>query len=76
MSKETQWSEFYGEGEVVCNCDQCGAEKRFEFDDCHPDYLYAQRQLRNMGWGSCMVNGVWRDFCCEACRNKYIKSHT
>ena len=75
MSKEIDWSPFYGEGEIVCTCDQCKKEERFEFEDNYPDYAKAQRELREIGWQSIKSKGVWLDFCCERCRNTYIKEN-
>lgn len=73
--KEIEWSEFFGVGEIVCTCETCSAEERFDFDDNRPDYKEVQKELIQKGWHSCKVNGQWHDFCCEACRNKYIKTH-
>lgn len=76
MSKEVEWGQIYGEGEVICTCDTCGHQKRFPFEDSSPDYRGVQGQLFNIGWTSCKVKGSWHDFCCEYCRNKYIKENT
>lgn len=75
MSKNIEWSEYYGIGEIVCCCDNCSEYERFEFDDNNPDFRDAQLRLRKLGWTSLPVNGQWRDFCCEKCRNDYIKQH-
>lgn len=75
MSKEIEWSELYGVGTIACYCDNCSAEEEFEFDDNNPDFRAAQNALRQIGWMSCKVNGQWHDFCCEKCRNDYIKKH-
>ena len=32
-------------------------------------------ELRKRGWNVTKVGGEWRDFCCEKCRNEYIKKH-
>lgn len=76
MSKEIDWSEIHGEGDVVCTCDNCGHQERFPFEDSTPDYKGVQGKLFSMGWTSCKVHSSWRDFCCEYCRNQYIKKHT
>lgn len=76
MSKEIEWGQIYGEGDVVCTCDQCGHPLRFPFEDSTPDYKRVQKQIFAMGWTSCQVNGIWRDFCSEYCRNQYIKKNT
>ena len=76
MSKEVEWGQIYGEGDVVCTCDYCGNTARFPFDDSSPSFKDAQTRLMAMGWTSCKVNDQWRDFCHELCRNKYIKKNT
>lgn len=73
MSKEIEWSELYGVGTIVCTCDNCSAEENFDFEDNNPNFKAVQSLLRSIGWVSCKVNGEWRDFCCERCRNGYIK---
>lgn len=75
MSKYVDWSEYYGEGDIVCNCEQCDKEERIEFENNSPDYKEAQKVLNELGWISCMINGKWYDFCCEDCRNEYIKNN-
>jgi len=76
MSKQVEWSAFYGEGDIVCECEQCSVEERFHFDDNHPDYKGAQEKLNKMGWVSVKIKGKWHDFCGEDCRNTYIKNNT
>lgn len=49
MSKEIEWSEYYGVGEIVCYCDNCSEYERFEFDDNNPDFREAQQRLRKLG---------------------------
>lgn len=73
MSKEIEWSELYGVGTIVCTCDNCSAEENFDFEDNNPNFKAVQSLLRSIGWVSCKVNGEWRDFCSERCRNSYIK---
>ena len=73
MSKDVDWSPFYGEGEIVCRCDKCHREERFDFDDNHPDYAAAQRKLYGMGWLSFKSKDRWFDFCSEECRDRFIK---
>lgn len=75
MSKEIEWSPFYGEGEIVCYCDQCRKEERFDFDDNAPDYESAQKELHEIGWNTLKANGKYYDFCSERCRNKYVKEN-
>lgn len=71
--KEIEWSKIYGEGKVVCSCDRCTQEVEFEFENNTPDYKSVQNEIRKLGWLSCKVQGKWRDFCCEKCRNEFIK---
>lgn len=73
--KEVSWSEIYGEGTIVSNCDQCSSCEEYEFEDGYPDYKSAQAELRDIGWTSTKVNGEWCDFCSEECRNQYIKDN-
>lgn len=73
--KEVEWSEYHGEGDILCTCDQCGNEHLVECDGA-PDFREAQAEIRSMGWTSTQVNGIWRDFCCERCRNEYIKENS
>lgn len=75
MSKEVEWGVIHGEGEIICTCDACGDEYAFPFEDGQVDYREAQRAIEEEGWTSCQVNGEWHDFCCEKCRNDYIKKH-
>ena len=74
--KEVEWGLIHGEGAIVCYCDQCSSTEEFEFDDSQPDYRAAQQQLFDMGWKSMKISGEWHDFCCEECRNKYVKENT
>ena len=67
MSKYTDWSAIHGEGEVVCECDNCGYEERIEFDNGYPDYKEVQEELRSMGWESRKIGGEWGDYCCSEC---------
>lgn len=71
--KYVDWSPIYGEGDIVCACDQCGEEERFGFDDNNVDYAAAQKELHSIGWVSFKSRGKWYDFCCEECRDRFIK---
>lgn len=75
MGKEVEWGVIHGEGEIVCTCDACGDEYVLPFEYGQIDYREAQRAIEEEGWTSCQVNGEWHDFCCEKCRNDYIKKH-
>ncbi len=73
--KDVEWSDIFGEGEIVASCDNCGKEERYEFTDNFPDYRAFQEELKDLGWKPCKVHGNWYDFCCEKCRNEYIKNN-
>ena len=75
MSKEVEWSEYHGCGDIICTCDECGESYLFEFCDGYPDFREAQREIEQIGWQSARINGEWEDFCCSTCRNKYIREN-
>lgn len=64
-------------GDVEYSCDTCGKVHRIEFDDeeSSKDYRGQLSILRKEGWIFDKVNGNFVDFCCEACRNRYIRIH-
>lgn len=74
--KDIDWSPIYGEGNIVCTCDNCGREHEVDFDGGAPDFREAQAEIRSMGWQSLKIGGEWRDFCCEKCRNQFIKNNS
>lgn len=76
MSKEIQWGVYHGEGNIVCTCDNCGFEHEVDFDGGAPDFREAQAEIRSIGWQSIKIDGEWYDFCCEKCRNEYIKNNS
>ena len=71
--KDVSWGVIHGEGTIVCKCDRCGKKEEHPFDNGHPDFKSFQKKLFGMGWKSVQVFG---DFCCEDCRNEYIKNNT
>lgn len=73
MSKEIEWGDSFGEGEIGCFCDECGDVESIPFEN-GPDFRDAQQALKAMGWRSAQIHGEWYDFCCEECRNDYIKN--
>jgi len=78
MSKHLNF-DGYWEGEAVYECDQCQTDQKFRFDDEEEakDSKTHRKTLReNHGWVMAKVNGQWKEFCCEDCRNKYIRSNT
>lgn len=78
MSRELDFDGFW-QGHVIYSCDgpQCRSEELFRFDD--EDEVYSQEYIQELrqrkGWITTKVNGQWRDFCCETCRNNYIKKY-
>lgn len=67
----------YWEGEAVYSCDCCGKDVSFPFDSEDIDSKAHRKELRErLGWITTKVDGEWHDFCCEACRNKYIRDTT
>lgn len=76
MSRELEF-DGYWEGNTVYSCDCCQKTKKFRFDSEDEAFSKAHRQaLRDAGWIATKVNGQWKDFCCESCRNKYIRTQT
>ncbi|MFI3254399.1 MAG: hypothetical protein R3Y63_08720 [Eubacteriales bacterium] len=71
MSKEVQWGDNFGEGEIVCTCDQCGAVESFEFCDSDIDFKSVQGELKDLGWVSGKFNNEWYDFCSLDCRSDF-----
>lgn len=75
MSRELEFDGWW-EGEVVYSCDCCGKRAKFRFDCEDIDYAEQRSELRSRGWIFTMVNGRWKDFDSEKCRNKYIRDNT
>ena len=73
--KDLEWSDIYGEGEIVAECDCCGNTERTEFTENYPDYKSFQNELKEKGWMACKIHGELHEFCSEYCRNKYIKEN-
>ncbi|MBQ4120677.1 MAG: hypothetical protein IJD35_01545 [Clostridia bacterium] len=75
MSRELEFTGWW-EGDAVYRCDHCGNEESFEFDSEDIDSKEHRAILRReKGWITTKVNGQWKDFCCERCRNQYIINH-
>ena len=75
--KDTQFTGWW-EGDVNYYCDECGKCVSIPFTDKEEanDYKEHKNVLRDKGWESTKVKGEWNDFCCEKCRNDYIRKHT
>lgn len=79
MGRELNFGTGYWEGDVVYSCDCCGKEVRFEFWTEEEEHnISGQRSAlrKKRGWIFTKVNGLWRDFCSEKCRNQYIRENT
>lgn len=78
MSRELEF-DGYWEGAACYSCDCCGKTVKFRFDseDEAKNAKAHRKALREgKGWITTQVNGIWRDFCKESCRNKYIRTNT
>lgn len=75
MSKEIDWGMIHGEGDIVCECDQCGEKERIPFEDGIIDYKEAQAELSSYGWVARKVDGEWHDFCTRECYYNFIKEN-
>lgn len=70
--KEVEYGMIYGEGEIVCTCDQCENEYSYEFYDNYIDFADCQAEIKDEGWISRKINGEWYDFCCKECLNAFL----
>lgn len=75
MSKCVDWGISYGDGDIVCTCDNCLAEQKFRFERNEVDYGKVQARLKSMGWYSKKYREIWRDFCCQTCLREYESKH-
>ena len=74
MSRELNFTGWW-QGDAEYICDECGRSEEFPFDSEDVDSKAHRAELRKRGWNVTKVGGEWRDFCCEKCRNEYIKTH-
>lgn len=74
MSRDLEFSGWW-EGEAVYSCDNCHQSEGFPFDSEEIDSKGHRSELHKKGWICTKVKGEWKDFCCEQCRNEYIKKH-
>lgn len=49
MSKDVEWGAMYGEGDIVCTCDNCGEEFRYPFEDVHPAGRFYTVEFESLG---------------------------
>lgn len=79
MSRDLEFDGWWtGEAVYTCDCPGCVKEASFRFDSEDENDAKEHRRLlrKKHGWITTMVNGQWKDFCSEACRNKYIRMRT
>ena len=79
MARELEFDGFWeGTACYTCDCQGCKKTVRFRFDSQEEanDFKGQRDHLRKNGWIATKVDGNWHDFCCEACRNKYIRMNT
>jgi hypothetical protein len=75
MSRDLEFTGWW-EGDAVYSCDCCGKSEPFAFDSEDIDSKAHRAELRKRGWNFCKVDGEFRDFCSERCRNQYIRNNT
>ena len=79
MARELEFDGFW-EGNISYTCDCSGCRKRvkirFDSEAGAKDFKSEHDILRKQGWLSTKVNGNFKDFCSESCRNKYIRNNT
>lgn len=75
MSRELDFSGWW-QGDAVYYCDNCRRSEEFPFDSEDIDSKAHRAELRKKGWICTKVKDEWKDFCCEKCRNQFIKKNT
>lgn len=79
MSRDLDFCGWW-EGDVIytCDCPGCTSSESFIFNDEEEAYSpeYGKILRNRKGWIMTKVNGEWKDFCCEECRNKFIRLNT
>lgn len=74
MSRDLEFTGWW-QGDAVYSCDNCGCSEAFVFDSEDIDSKAHRAELRKRDWIFTKVEGEWKDFCCEKCRNDYIKKN-
>ncbi len=54
---------------VDVECDNCGETNCVDGDNLQD----CMDQLKDEGWCFKEIKGHWHDFCCQACRNEYLR---
>lgn len=77
MSRELDFDGWW-QGDAVYNCDcpGCHDKETYRFDSEEIDSKSHRADMRKKGWITTKVEGEWKDFSSEACRNKYIRLKT
>lgn len=79
MARELEF-DGYWEGNVcyTCDCSECrkSVKIRFDSESGAKDFKAERVILKQHGWSATKVNGNFRDFCSESCRNKFIRYNT
>lgn len=75
MSRELEFDGWW-EGKAIYSCDCCQNSESFRFDSEEIDSKAHRAELRKRGWVTAKVNGQWKDFCVDRCRDKYIRNNT
>ena len=78
MSRTLEFTGWWvGDAVYECDCPGCHETKCFAFeseDDINSS-LHRKILRAENGWITTKVNGEYKDFCSEECRNKYIKNY-
>lgn len=74
MSKNHEYGDNFGEGVILCTCDNCGTDEEYEFFD-GLSYKDAHDHVASLGWCCWQVAGEWKDFCCADCRKEYMSNN-
>lgn len=78
MSKDLNFDGWW-EGTAEYTCDNCGNSEYFPFtdeDEAKDSKTHRKALREEYGWITTKVNGYLKDFCCESCRNQYIRKNT
>lgn len=62
---------FWGETSVSIECDNCGESSYASgenLQECMDQFKEEE------GWCFKLIGDHWHDFCCQACRNEYLRN--
>lgn len=60
---------------IISCCIECDYCREIDFVE-ETDWIDVIELLKANGWRFKKIDGEWRDFCCEECRDKYMAEHT